>query len=122
MRIHSDTLTRDDFGRALADAGLIADGVFLDGLMIHGSRSRAHGFEVRLAAMPGRDRNGKARRAPNSGTRGSLAGVKAATYDEWGYWLAELYDRDPDAIAGYYKGRDHFHRTTRDAYRIATTT
>ena len=117
MRIHSDTLTVDDLHRAMRESGIAAEGVFLDGVMQHGSRTRRQAFEVSLRALPGRDRNGKARRAPNSGQSGA-AGGKAATYDEWGFWLARLFEYDPAAVMSYYKSRDDFHRATRNAYRV----
>ncbi len=41
----------------------------------------------------------------------------AATYDEWGYWLAALFAIDPEMLAGNYKGVDSFHALTKGAYR-----
>lgn len=115
MRIHTDHLTRDDLRCALTSTGLTREGVWLDNLSEHGSRSRAHAYEVSLRADPGKDRNGKTRRAPNSGNHGADFG-KAATYDEWGYWLAELFELDPCAVMTYYKSREDFHRSTRGAF------
>jgi hypothetical protein len=114
VRIHSDVLTRENLAQALDTAEL--GEVFFDSLTLHRSNSRAQGYEVRLRAQPGRDRNGKTRTATNSGQHGAGSG-KAATYDEWGYWIAVLFELDPDAVVGPYKGSDHFHRLTREAYR-----
>lgn len=111
MRIHSDVLTRGDFGRALIDSGMADDGVYIGDLSAHGSRSRAYAFEVRLGAAPGRDANGRARRAA-----AGLPGQTAATYDEWGYWIADLFRRDENAIVGPYKGAQHFDQLTRYEY------
>lgn len=115
MRIHSDTLTFGDLTDALRVTKLSVEGVWLYNSSDHGSRKRAHAFEVALRAEPGRDRNGKARRAPNSGSYGADYG-RAATYDEWGYWLAELFRRDPNAVMTYYNGADDFHAKTKHAY------
>lgn len=121
MRLHSDTLTRDEIDAALVNADL--PGVFIDVLSSHGSRSRARAFEVRLAAEPGKDRNGNVRRPRNSGSYGSDGRdpFKGATYDEWGYFIAELFERDPDAVFGPYNGRDDFHRKTNGDYRVDPT-
>ena len=110
MRIHSDTLTTQDFTTALRAAGL--NDVRIDGCTIHGSHSRRRAYEVRLEAEP---KQGRRRR--NTGTHGAEDAwqtmmVAAATYDEHGYWMVELFGRDPKAIVGPYDGRDDFHRQT----------
>jgi hypothetical protein len=114
MRIHSDTLTRSDLRDALAEANL--DGVWLDLCDQGGSRSRAHGFTVRLAAnpMPGR------RRPRNSGKYGAEDGTYevAATWAEHGMWMARIFQRDPNAIVAHYKGEDHFHALTKYAFCV----
>jgi hypothetical protein len=116
MRLHSDTLTRDEIHAALTDADI--PGVFIDVCTAHGSRPRSRGFEIRLAACEGRDRNGKKRRPRNTGTYGGDGHdpYKGATYDEWGYFIAELFERDPEAIFGPYNGRDGFHKMTNYDY------
>lgn len=118
MRIHSDIFTGSSFTDALRSAGL-TDEVRVEDLSLHNSRKRACGFEVRLAASEGRDRNGKARRPRMTGRYGSENApdyVKAATYDEHGYWIAELFKIDPEAIIGPYKGVENFNELTRYAY------
>jgi hypothetical protein len=114
MKIHTDHLTSTDLVDALAVTDLDMWGVRVEWTAA-GSRSRHHAFNVSLVAEPGRDRNGKKRR--NSGTA-QFAGQKGATYDEWGYWLAELFERDPDMTATYYKSRDDFHAQTKNRYRV----
>lgn len=119
MRIHSDVFTRDDFQRALRDAGLVAHDVILDVCEPHGSRRRLRGFEIQLAAV--REYNGKSkRRRRNSGIYGARGEeeVWAATYAEHGLWMAQLYEKDPDAIVGPYKDRDDFDDKTRNEFRI----
>jgi hypothetical protein len=120
MKIHSDVLEQDDFYRALVDSYVAQEGVMIDKFKIEGSRKRAFGYVVHLDALPGRDRNGKNRRPVNSGTSGAGQNT-AATYDEWGYWLAELFERDPDMITDYYKSREDFHNQTNNNYRIEVT-
>jgi hypothetical protein len=103
MHIHTDHLTGDDLHLALIDSGLHRRGVFLDtdrggpnGYTAHRSRKRKHRFTFYLVAT-----DGYGRRYANSGTKG--AGTdKAATWHEWGAFIAELYHRDPDALIGHY--------------------
>lgn len=46
---------------------------------------------------------------------------KAATWDEWGVFIAFLYDIDPAAQIGHYTGRENFRQVTRaEVERIAT--
>jgi hypothetical protein len=114
MKIHTDYLTYIDLCDALRVAGLPE--LYLEHTA-HGSRSRHHAFNVNLSSDAGRDRNGRKRRLENSGQYG--AGYNfAATYDEWGYWLAELFERDPDMTATYYKSREDFHAQTGGKYRV----
>ena len=110
MRIHSDTLTTADFTKALRAAGLLD--VHIEHATIHGSRSRQRAFEVRLEAEP---RKGRRRR--NTGTHGAedagqIMFWAAATYDEHGYWMVNLFRKDPRAIVGPYDGVTDFHRQT----------
>ena len=106
MRIHSDTLVRADLYAALAaipggDVGISCE----TPPSLHKSRSRDHAYSVAL-----RGHGVRHTRRPNTNTGGS--GEYAATYDDWGFWLAELFSRDPNAIAGPYKGAADFERQT----------
>ena len=38
----------------------------------------------------------------------------AATWSAWGYLIAELFNRDPSAIIGQYRGREDFIRKCRE--------
>lgn len=116
MRIHSNILNGGDFAAAVRAAGLA--GVVVREFSIHSSTKRVRGFEVRLAAEPGRDYNGKARRPRMNAPYGSdcSAPIKAATYDEHGQWIKELFKIDPEAIIGPYDGAHDFHEKTRYAY------
>lgn len=112
MKLHSDTITYLDIHDALKAAkatGLVAPQVILEKIHTCGSRSRKVGYEIVLRAnykVPG-----DKRRRPNSGAYGA-GDDWAATYIEWGVFIAELFDIDHDAIFGSYKGYDHFHKVT----------
>lgn len=103
MRIHTDILQTHQLYAALPS------GVHLEHTH-HGSRKRDHAYEVKLYADPGVDRRGVSRAFnSNTGNYGSVGGyTKAATWSEWGDWLAELYAADPTMIAGPYDGVDDF--------------
>lgn len=115
MRIHTDTLTRQDLYAATRHAGE----AHLEECDEHGSRSRKRSYDVGLAVYDG----GKGTSHPyrrNTGQYGAEGGaIWAATYDEWGWWLAALFELDPLMIAGVYKGYDDFHAKTSHKYRRA---
>lgn len=86
-------------------------------LEARGSRSRANGFEIRLAWY-GDKVKGDGRRWTNTGTSGAdTNGFYAATYDEWGWFIHELFEADYDLIFGHYKSREEFDTMTR--YKFA---
>lgn len=122
MRIHSDTLTLADFDAALQASSLPADGIYLNPIGRHGSRQRTAAWEVALRApwaADSRDRNGKRRRPPMN----HEPNVKGATYDEWGYFLAAVFEIDPAAYVGgwpNYDGRADFDLKTDYAYVSVT--
>ena len=101
MRIHTSVLTMSDIHEAARVAR-----VDFGRLNEHGSRTRARAFDVTLT--------GESRRRPND--RGSNPGAYAATWDQWGVFLAVLFDRDPAMVTPYYSDRDDFERKT--AYRF----
>jgi hypothetical protein len=114
MKLHSDTLTVTDIREAFATArrkGLIVGGIELLTLEEKGSRTRANGFEIRLGADYS---DGIHKRKTNDNT-----GNYAATYDEWGWFIAELFDKDVDAVFGTYKGQTGFDADTR--YKFVLT-
>lgn len=105
MKIHTDTLTTRD----LIYASVGIDGVFVE-YIERGSRSRARAFDVALSALPR-----KGRRTRNSGNRGA-AHDSAATWDEWGVFIDDLFRTDPDAVIGDYRGYDDFRWQTGERY------
>lgn len=84
------------------------------------STKRKRGIEIKLGTY--QKVRGDGRRWSNSGNRGANSeanygtGVHAATWDEWGWLLAELFAVDPDAICDRYVGRAGFETLTRHAY------
>lgn len=102
MRIHSDVLTPELVEKATHARGM--KGVAAS-VSVHGSRSRKGALEVKLT--------GTSARRPNGGTSNpKTADGYAATWDEWGMFLAHLLEKDPDAIAGPYEGESDFHWQT----------
>lgn len=90
MRIHTNSLTVTDLAEAGKRAGAGVQVLFT----WHGSRKRAQAWDVSLT--------GTSSRRTNAGNRGA-GDDYAATWDEWGMFLAELFRRDPEAtIPGVY--------------------
>lgn len=121
MRIHTDKLTFQRIQDAMAEAkrkGRIAKHVTFETLKAHNSRDYDRSFEVRLEAYTKVDGDG--RRYANSGSYGA-ATAYTATYDEWGWFLAELYEIDPYMRVGsksypIYSSDDDFHERTGLSY------
>lgn len=99
MRIHSDILTQHD----LTIASNLA-GTWHIRRTNHNSRKRAAAFDVAL-----------------SGSSPSRAQADreqyAASWDEWGMYLAALYRRDPKMVTPYYADADDFHFQTHNRFR-----
>lgn len=89
MRIHSNVIEYADVIEAVHGM----PGVYVT-VSQHGSRSHARAFEVMLEG------NGAAR---NTGTHGGDPQIQAATWDEWGLFLARLYDLDNSMLCGSAK-------------------
>jgi hypothetical protein len=98
MRIHSDTLTYGDLAGAAGKAKVVfttADQ--------HGSRKRDHAWEVKLSG------DSPYRQAGNPEEF-------AASWDQWGIFLAELFRRDPAMTCGGYPDRGTFNLATGDRF------
>lgn len=101
MRIHSNTLTVTDLAEAGKRAGY-AVGVRFSW---HGSRRRAAAWDVSLT--------GTSSRRPNNQGAWTEDDSYAATWDEWGMFLAEIFRRDPLAvIPKVYESAEHFRWAT----------
>lgn len=122
MRIEFSSATNEPDIRKLlrqeVEAGRIAPHVYVEIRAIK-ARSGKPAYNVYLSATE-RDRG---RRAGNSGSYGSMNdGSYAATYDEWGWLLAALYNADPDMHVGSpsyptYRDDSDFHDQTGWTYR-----
>lgn len=103
MRLHTCAITASD----LHDAARLA-GVTFDTMTEHGSRAQHHAWNVKLFGSSGR--------RPNWGTSGvgsyGVGDGEAATWDEWGIFLAALYRLDPLMKTPYYDNADHYHWVT----------
>jgi len=98
MRIHSSVITRQDIHNAARDAR--ADVLQLDD---HPSRSRSKAFEITLGGLS------------KSRTQ-RFRDERAATYRQWGHFLAILFKIDPAMRAGAYDGVQRFDEITRYAF------
>jgi hypothetical protein len=109
MKFYSDTLTGQDFREALP-AGTEID-QFEE---IPNTRTRARGWKLHIV-------NPLSRRPANTGTRGAARMEEgyngSASWDEWGHYMSDLFDRDPSARLGPYTGRYDFHERTAGKYR-----
>jgi hypothetical protein len=123
MRIHTSKLGRLDVRECLAAAQrsgkVTSDIEFVIGPVEYGSKSRDRAFEVQLGTWDQTSGPTKSRHFKNTGTYGADR-VWAATYDEWGHFLALVFLCDRNATAGPYKGHDDFHAKTHDAYLTIT--
>jgi hypothetical protein len=113
MRIHGNDITDATLAHAAASHGMTSVTVLFEP---HGSRSRARAYEVQL--------RGTSPRRPNSGGYGPLdtdSGLHAATWDEWGMFLAAVFAADPSVtIPRLYDDAVHFHWATANRFRTLT--
>lgn len=132
MRIHSDIINSTMILPALQAAqakGHVSRTVEIDVNNRHGSRKRAFATELQIGSSTTEsfisptvrkylegygleDKTIKAasRRRPRQG-KSHFAGdhlATAATWHEWGHFIAELFTVDPDAIVGRYNGVEDF--------------
>jgi hypothetical protein len=139
MRLHTN-LDYIDIAHALKSAkraGQVAQDVtFQDGLVPHGSRTHLRAYEIQLGtfekdSLPAgyTDQNGhklNVRRFKNTGDSGASSGwyspsVWAATWDEWGWFIAYVFAADPDARFGHYASYADFMTKTKNAFDLEPT-
>ena len=95
MRIHGNMITEATIRDAARERG-----VMVTGLSRHGLRKRARSLGVTL--------EGSSPRCPNGGASGAGTGY-AATWDEWGIFLAALFRADDSlTIPRAYEDAEHF--------------
>lgn len=104
MFIHTNSITRDQ----IVSAAKYSE-VTLQECTEQGSRSHARKFKFYVSGH-----------GVTGGQWGSLpAGVKSATWDEWGIVLNYLFNVDPQATCGRgnYADREHFHWRTGNRFK-----
>lgn len=105
MKIWSDVLTTQD----IRIAQRTVTGVRIERMTgISRPRVRRHGWNV-LLGRPSSNRHF------NTGKHGA-GDFGAATWDDYGRFLAVLFERDPGMRAAYYEGRDRFHVATKGKF------
>lgn len=112
MRIHTNKVD----GIHILQAAHALPSVIVRKYTEHGSRTHKHAYEVNLEGYGKRHT-----RWANDGKYGR-ADWKAATRDDWGWFLSALYDIDRDMRAGgsrdnpVYEDRGDFHVKTHNRY------
>lgn len=120
MRLHTQ-LAAHEIRAALDRAkkrGLVSNNVYLVKFERHGSRTHPISFEVQLGSEVYCSIPEPVARYGNvqKTRRRSQNGKWAATWREWGWFMAEIFDADPNARFGNkswgYDGRDDFDQKT----------
>lgn len=119
MKIHTNLIEEAHLTRARTYAMEQAEqGAFwIADMEVQGSRTHGHKLVVHLEGD-----GSTSRRRRNSGTYGAVVGSFAATYDQWGWFLAYLFDIDPEARTDGrgYNGFDNYHEQTQGKYLLTT--
>jgi hypothetical protein len=131
MRIHTDKLTADDMFDALNLAkqhGLIMHGVAFDPIVAMNSKTHNRAYEIQLGAfeqvgLPANyvNRYGKRQKCRRVRNAANPTLRFSATWHEWGWFIAILYRKDPDARWGDRKRPDYansgdFHSKTQGKF------
>lgn len=100
MRIHTNHPTPDSLFTGARQAASARHEKYSK----HGSRTHATAREVLL--------EGESSYTLNTGRYGAGGRVQAATWDQWGIYLAFLFAADPTIKTSHYKNATHFHAVT----------
>ena len=114
MKLHSDYIDADGAMLAMRrakSAGNVSYDIEFLVFNAQNSRSREFGYEIQLGTYNKTSGPTKSRRFKNSGTSGA-GYLYAATYTEHGWFIAELFAMDAEAIFGPYKGVQSFNEQT----------
>lgn len=122
MKLHT-TLERHEIQSAFRDVrdiGHITVDVSMIQFDYEPSRTHPHGHKIQLGtfeqfSLP----NGKSRRNKNTGKWGANSQMWAASYDEWGWFIARIFELDPTARwagGGAYQSPDDFIKKTDGKY------
>lgn len=102
MKIYSDHLTRGNIIANAPQGTYVAECDIVYGIgdeKVTKRRRRKNCFRVILSGSNSRQVMGNPE-------------IKAATYDEWGFFLAEIFRDDEEAICGPYADAHDFHEKT----------
>jgi hypothetical protein len=98
MKIYSDILESKDLWQSVP---LVCE---LEVETIWNARKKMHGWKVHLTCATGRYW---------TNSQGSRNRVRAASWDQWGIFIDDLFMKDPEATIGQYNGyRDFIEKTT----------
>jgi hypothetical protein len=130
MKLHTKLSIQDVYDSLVVTKarGLMTEDVHFHQFTEQKSRSHPNGFIIQLGTYDQKSGPTNSRYYKNTGKRGASSGtnveesVWAATYDEWGWFIADLFDRDPDASFGHYKTRALFDQMTKGKYRLSNLT
>lgn len=104
MKIYSDEITevevRAVFNKARRDHD--AD-IWIEEMRGWNPRTCKYGVEVWAESLGGKRATGR-----NQSSYGRDREPRAASWDDWGYVIAELYNIDPDARIGFYDNEASF--------------
>jgi hypothetical protein len=106
MKLYSNLLTTEDVFWAFADARRM-DGQDIRHQDVRAFVPRGYRNGVEFYAYSVTGKRASAHR-PQGGQFYGPDAARAATWDAWGYVIARLFDRDPEARIGYYDGRNDF--------------
>src|ERR1700743_1588799 len=108
MKLHTKLLGNEIRAamRAAKDKGLVTEDIGFARFEFENSRSHDNGYHIQLGTDDKTSGPKKSRYHRNSGERGARNSYYgdyrewAATYDEWGWFMAEVFKLDPDAKWG----------------------
>lgn len=113
MKVHTDTIGLLDIRYALQDAQREASNVWIDHdayTFTRNGRKRKMTHNVLLIGEGARHT-----RRRNSGGFGAKTDDFAATWMDWGWFIAVMFRYEPTAVIGQYDGREDFLDQTRRA-------
>lgn len=119
MKLHT-TLGYQQITQAMRDVksrGQMTEDVMFVQFEHENSNSHPNGYLIQLGTLDKTTGPTNSRHYKNSGQWGSDNTMWAATYDEWGWFIAELFELDPDAKFGRYKNYDDFHAQTKTRFQ-----
>jgi len=103
---------------------LMTEDIYFHQLIEQPSKTHPKGYIIQLATTDQRSGPKNSRYYKNTGKRGANSerntgeALWAATFDEWGWFIADLFERDPGARFGHYTTAAKFHEMTKNKYRL----